>query len=244
VADDAKRRALLRDPAYRARFRKQWRSKLLPKVFHRNFAWSEVLACPDAALVGRSFAQIGKARGVRADEAFLDLVAEHGEALRWYTVMANDRERQLGDIMRHPDVLIGFSDAGAHLRQMAHYNFPLRMLYRVQRALDANAPFMSIERAVHRLTGELASWLGLDAGVLATGKRADLAVVDPAALDDRLEVAHEATVDGYGAYARLVRRNDDAVRAVLVGGRVAAERGVLAPAVGTQRGFGRVLRAR
>jgi N-acyl-D-aspartate/D-glutamate deacylase len=244
LADDAKRRALLRDPKYRAWFRKQWQSKLLPKVFHRNFAWSKILSCPDASLVGRSFDEVGKARGVRADEAFLDLVAEHGQALRWYTVMANDRERQLADIMRHPDVLIGFSDAGAHLRQMAHYNFPLRMLHRVQRALDANTPFMSVERAVHRLTGELATWLGLDAGVLATGKRADIAVVDPAQLDDRLEVAHEATALGYGAYSRLVRRNDDAVRAVLVGGQVAAERGVLAPAVGKQRGFGRVLRAR
>jgi len=244
VADDARRAALLRDPKYRAWFRKQWRSKLLPKVFHRNFAWSEVLACPDPSLVGRSFEDIGKQRGVRADEVFLDLVAEHGQALRWYTVMANDRDRQLADIMRHPDVLIGFSDAGAHLRQMAHYNFPLRMLWRVRRALDSGAAFMSVERAVHRLTGELAEWLGLDAGVLAPGKRADVVVVDPAQLDERLEVAHEATVDGYGAYSRLVRRNDDAVRAVIVGGQLAAERGVFAPGVGKQRGFGRVLRAR
>lgn len=244
VADEAKRRVLLADPKYRAWFRKQWQSKLLPRVFHRNFAWSEVLACPDARLIGRSFQDIGEARGVRADEAFLDLVAEHGQALRWYTVMANDREGQLADIMRHPDVLIGFSDAGAHLRQMAHYNFPLRMLWRVKRALDAGAPFMSVERAVHRLTGELAAWLGLEAGVLAPGKRADVAVVDPAQLDARLEVAHEATAGGYGAYARLVRRNDDAVRAVIVGGRVAAERGALAKSVGKQRGFGRVLRAR
>jgi N-acyl-D-aspartate/D-glutamate deacylase len=103
---------------------------------------------------------------------------------------------------------------------------------------------MSVERAVHRLTGELAAWLGLETGVLAPGKRADVAIVDPAQLDERLEVAHEATADGYGAYARLVRRNDDAVRAVIVGGRVAAERGALVASVGKQRGFGRVLRAR
>lgn len=36
---------------------------------------------------------------------------------------------------------------------------------------------MSLERAVHRLTGEQAAWLGLDAGCLAVGKRADLVVL-------------------------------------------------------------------
>jgi hypothetical protein len=56
-----------------------------------------------------------------------------------------------------PDILVGFSDAGAHLRNMAHYSFPLRMLKRVRDAERAGKPFMSTERAVFRLTSEIAS---------------------------------------------------------------------------------------
>jgi N-acyl-D-aspartate/D-glutamate deacylase len=43
-------------------------------------------------------------------------------------VVANDRPDELEWIVSHPDVLLGFSDAGAHLRNMAYYNFPLRLL--------------------------------------------------------------------------------------------------------------------
>jgi hypothetical protein len=42
----------------------------------------------------------------------------------------------------------------------------------------------------------------------------------------------------------MVRRNDRAVRAVFVGGRLAVEGGKPLPALGQERGFGRVLRAK
>jgi N-acyl-D-aspartate/D-glutamate deacylase len=244
LRDHADRARLLADPEYRAWFRRQWTSKLLPKVFHRQLAWAEILDCPDRALVGRTFAEVAAERGTDQVDAFLDLVAQHGARLRWYTVMANDRARPLAWIMSHPDVLIGFSDAGAHLRQMAHYNFPLRMLYRVREAERAGRPFMSPERAVWRLTGEIADWLGLDAGTIETGKRADLVVLDPEGLGEAVEQVREDAVAGLGDYVRLVRRNDQAVDAVLVSGRLAVERGVPRPELGRERGFGTVLRAR
>jgi N-acyl-D-aspartate/D-glutamate deacylase len=77
------RAVLLQDPAYRRRFKKQWTNFLLPKIYHRDFNYSEVLACPDASVVGKSFAQISKERGCHVVDAFLDLAAEHGEHLRW-----------------------------------------------------------------------------------------------------------------------------------------------------------------
>ena len=55
------------------------------------------------------------------------------------------------------------SAAGAHLRNMAFYNFGLRLLRHVRDAEKAGKPFMTIEQAVHRLTGELADWYHLDA---------------------------------------------------------------------------------
>ncbi|HEX6738466.1 MAG TPA: amidohydrolase family protein [Vicinamibacteria bacterium] len=243
LQDAAERAALLRDPAYRARFRREWTSRFLPKAFHRDFNQSRILACPEPGLVGRSFAEVARERGMDAVDLFLDLMATHGPALRWYTVMANDRRRPLERIVSHPDVLIGFSDAGAHLRNMAHYNFPLRLLRLARDAQQRGEPFMTVERAVWRLTGEIGSWLGLDAGRLAPGKRADVAVVDPAGLTDELEAVTEAPMEGFDGYERLVRRNARAVRAVLINGRLAVADGQPVSELGRERGFGRLLRA-
>jgi len=103
---------------------------------------------------------------------------------------------------------------------------------------------MSMERAVWRLTGEIADWLGLDVGTIETGKRADLVVIDPEGLGEAVEQVQEDVIAGLGDYVRLVRRNDQAVDAVLINGRLAVERGVPRPELGRERGFGTVLRAR
>ncbi len=223
---------LFADPAYRKRFKEEWKSRFLPKVFHRDFNMAEVIACPDASLVGRTFAGIARERGQDAVDTFLDLVAEHGTALRWYTIMANDREQQLQAVVSHPDVLIGFSDAGAHLRNMAHYNFSLRMLRLVDQAARRGQPFMPLERAVWRLTGELADWLGIEAGHLAIGGRADVVVVDPDGLTDQLDATAEASMPEFDGLVRLVRRNDSAIQLVLVNGHEAVRDGVPTAALG------------
>lgn len=162
--------------------------------------------------------------------------------LGWYTVMANDRRPKLEQIVSHPDVLIGFSDAGAHLRQMAHYNFPLRMLRLVRQAAERGAPVMSVERAVHRLTGEIADWLAIDAGHLEKGSRADVVVIDPTALGEEVDRAELAPMDFFDGYERLVRRNDAAVRHVFVGGEEAIHHGQPTPSLGARR-LGAVLRS-
>jgi len=238
LQDDASRAKLFADPEYRARFHKQWRNKILPRAFHRELALCEILACPgDPYLVGKTFGSLAGVRGQDPADTFLDLVAEHGKSLRWYTVMGNDRPKVLDAIMQNRDILVGFSDAGAHLRNMAHYNFPLRLL---RMAVDRKT--MPVGKAVWRLTGEIAEWLGIDAGILAVGKRADIAVVDPKGLTFQLEKAHEEEMPGFGGLKRLVRR-DRAVPAVLVNGRIAFRDGAFVPELGTTKGFGRVLRA-
>lgn len=238
------RQKLVADPAYRDHFRREWTNRWLPRVFHRDFNESEILDCPDGSLVGRSFAEIAAERGEHVVETFLDLIARFGDDVRWYTVVANDRPERLRWIVSHPAAQIGFSDAGAHLRNMAHYNFPLRLLRLVRDAETAGRPIMSLGRAVHRVTGELGDWFNLDAGHLAPGRRADLVVIDPSALDARVDAPHEAPIPEFGGLVRMVRRNDETVRAVVVNGRVAVRDGQVLPEVGTERGFGQVLRAR
>ena len=242
LAEHVQRTELLKDPEYRARFRRQWTDKYSPKFFHRDLRESLVLACPDETLVGKSFTEIAKERGHDAIDTFLDLVAEHGTHLRWYTIMANDRPEVIREMVSSPDVLIGFSDAGAHLRQLAHYNFPLRMLRLVRDAEKRGEGFMSIERAVHRVTGEIAAWLGIDAGTIEVGKRADLVVIDPEALDDEVERAVEAPMACFASFSRMVRRNDRAVKLVMIGGKPAFADGTSDPRLGKEK-LGRVLRA-
>lgn len=215
--DRAARDRLLRDPSYRAAFRRELHKKLAPKVWHRDLGDAVILDAPDPALVGKSFTDVARARGADPIDTFLDLMIEHDTALRWHTCLANHRPEVLAKIHAHPGTLMSFADSGAHLRNMAFYNFPVRMLKRVRDAERAGRPYMSLEHAVHRLTGELADWFGLDAGHLVEGRRADLVLLDPERLDERVEAMHLAPFGDAIDYQRLVN-GGDAVRAVLIGG--------------------------
>lgn len=231
---------LLRDPAYRARFRKDYESKYGPRVWHRDFFDAEIVACPDPSVIGKSFGAVGVERGalgspVHPVDAFLDLVLEHGTALRWRTTISNHRPEVLRKMAQNPGIQMGFSDAGAHLRNMAFYNFGLRLLKHVVTAERAGRPFLTVEQAVHRLTGELADWYSLDAGHLRLGDRADLFLLDPARLDESLEDYAEAPVEAYAGLSRMVNRNDATVPLVMVGGRTVWREGAATPLLGTER---------
>lgn len=244
LADALARRELMQDPAYRARFRKDYERRFSPRVWHRDFHDAEIVGCPDASVIGRSFGEVADARGVHPVDAFLDLVVAHGTALRWRTTIANHRPAEIARMIREPAALIGFADSGAHIRNMAFYSFPLRMLRMCRDAEAAGRPILPLGTAWRRLSGELADWLGLDAGTLRLGDRADLVVIDPTALDDRLDAYHEAPMEGFDGLVRMVNRSDGAVRAVAINGRLAFEDGALARALGKERGFGRFLPAR
>ena len=243
LRDEVERNELLRDDTYRREFRKQYESKFGMRVWQRDFFDAEIVGCPDASVVGKSFGKVGLDRGgLHPVDAFLDLVLEHGTALRWRTTISNHRPDVLKKLARDPGIQMGFSDAGAHLRNMAFYNMDLRLLRHVQQAQKAGKPFMTTEQAVHRLTGELADWYRIDAGHLRIGDRADIVVIDPERLDESLEDYAEAPVEQYGGLSRMVNRNDDTVRAVFVGGRAVFLNGESTDLVGTQR-TGRFLRA-
>ncbi|MGU3501557.1 N-acyl-D-amino-acid deacylase family protein [Mycobacterium sp. C31M] len=241
LRDEVQRNHLLADPIYRRQFRKDYENKYGVRVWHRDFFDAEIVGCPDGDVVWKSFGQVGQDRGLHPVDAFLDLVLEHGHGLRWRTTISNHRPDVLKQLAREPGIQLGFSDAGAHLRNMAFYNMGLRLLRHVRDAQNAGAPFMSVEAAVHRLTGELADWYRLDAGHLRIGDRADAVIVDPARLDAELDAYAEESVDCYGGLSRMVNRNDDTVTAVLVGGRTVVRNGQPTELVG-QRRTGRFLR--
>jgi len=243
LRDEVERNELLRDESYRREFRKQYESKFGVRVWHRDFFDAEIVDCPDASVIGKSFGEVGRDRGgLHPVDAFLDLVLDHGRALRWHTTISNHRPDVLKKLARDSSIQMGFSDAGAHLRNMAFYNMGLRLLRHVRNAEKAGRPFMTVEQTVHRLTGELADWYRIDAGHLRIGDRADVVIVDPERLDATLDEYAEESVDQYGGLSRMVNRNDATVSAVFVGGRVVFLDGKPTDIVGRRR-TGRYLRA-
>ena len=243
LQSEVERNEMMRDEAYRRQFRKQYENKLGVRVWQRDFFDADIVECPDASVIGKSFGQVGKDRGgLHPVDAFLDLVLEHGRGLRWRTTISNHRPDVLRKLAADSGVQMGFSDAGAHLRNMAFYNFGLRLLRHVRDEEAAGRPFMTVEHAVHRLTGELADWYGIDAGHLRVGDRADVVVIDPAKLDATLDDYAEEKVEQYGGLSRMVNRNDDTVAAVFVAGRAVFRDGEPTAALGTER-TGSFLRA-
>ena len=243
VKDQLERNQLLQDEQYRRTFRRFYADKLSPRVWQRDFGDAVILGCPDASLVGRNFAEVARERGLHVVDLFLDMVVQYGRQLRWFTVIGNHRQDKLREMVRSPNTLITFSDAGAHIRNMAFYNLPLRFLKLVQDSHDEGRPMMSLELAVHRLTGEQADWLGIDAGYIRVGDRADLVVLDPAGLRQNLEQEHWDEMQGFGI-PRMVCRNPGCVSHVLINGKLAVDDEQIAPELGQQSGFGQFLAAR
>jgi N-acyl-D-aspartate/D-glutamate deacylase len=243
LVEEIERNRLMQDESYRRWFRKDYEKKWSPRVWHRDFHDARIVACPDASVVGKTFGDVADARGIHPVDAFLDLVVAHGTKVRWHTLIANHRPREVLRMLAEPAALIGFADSGAHIRNMAFYSFPLRMLKAVRDAQRAGEHTLPIEKAVWRLTGEIADWLGVDAGHLRIGDRADVVVIDPEALDERLAAYHEAPMEGMHGLVRMVNRSDGAVRAVLVNGRLAFDERGFAPELGREVGFGQFLPA-
>ncbi|MAM85862.1 MAG: N-acyl-D-glutamate amidohydrolase [unclassified Hahellaceae] len=237
---EIERNELLADLNYRRQFRKDYEKKWGGRVWHRDFGDALISACPDETLVGRSFGSIALQRDLHPADLFLDLVILYGSKLRWHTVIANHRPHVVEQIVQSPDVIISFSDAGAHLRNMAFYNFGLRLL---QIAAVQKPRKLSVHRAVHRLTGELADWFNLDVGHLREGARADIAIVDPQKLHQPLDGYAEAQFDGIDSLQRMVNRPDDCVTHTIINGNIAYEAGRFAGDFGKARNYGCFLRA-
>ena len=88
---------------------------------------------------------------------------------------------------------------------------------------------------------DLADWFGLDAGHIREGDRADVVIMNPNGLYDDIDQVDEAPMEGFGI-DRLVKRNDDAIDATIINGKVAYKKGdYFDKDLGNAKGFGRFL---
>lgn len=198
------RRALWRDSSFRAEFAKQWHGA--HRTFHRRLELMTIVDCPDRSLIGTT---------PRDLETFIDLLERYDTALRWVSTGANDREAVRDRLMRHPHILPGFSDSGAHVRNMAFYDSALSLL---RQAVTRGV--MPIERAIARVSGEPARWYGLDRGVIERGARADLLLIRPEGLKSPIAPMIEVADPLLDGALRMVKRgSDEILDTVFIGGR-------------------------
>ena len=166
-----------------------------------------------------------------ATTALIDLLATHDDALRWVACGANERDDVRARLMAHPHILPGFTDAGAHSRNLAFFDGALALL---RQAVATG--FMAPERAIARVTGEAARWFNLDAGELREGRRADLVVLSPEALRAPMPAPVEVDDPLLEGARRMVKRGSEAaVASVFVAGVEVARDGAPLPALGTVR---------
>ena len=239
--DTEQRNKTLQDPEYRKKFKQHYQNKWAPKVWQKDFGDAYVLNAPDKSMIGKSFTDIAQERNQHPVDTFLDLVVEMDKQILWETTIGNHDPSRYKRLYNDPNGVLGFADSGAHINNMAFYNFPLRVLRYVMASHDSGKPLMSLEKAIWRLTKENADFFNLDAGHLAEGKRADVVVLDPAKLTDDVHQYH--TAEFLQGCDRLVNRNDDVVVAVLINGKLAWEGGDFTETFGKQR-FGQFLKGK
>jgi N-acyl-D-aspartate/D-glutamate deacylase len=121
-------------------------------------------------------------------------------------------------LLKHPEVVLQASDAGAHLDMMTGADFPVRCLAELVRERQA----FTVEEMVHQLSDVPARLYGLkDRGRLDEGAHADIVVFDPGAVGATpLRTVHDLP----GGAARLVTSSTGIDR-VLVSGREVVREG-------------------
>jgi N-acyl-D-aspartate/D-glutamate deacylase len=182
---------------------------------------AETFAPELAGLAGRTIGAIGAERGTGPLDTLLDVAIADGlrTVLIPTPVGDNDASWALrAEVWRNPDVLLGASDAGAHMDMLATFAFATTLLATGVR----DRQLIGLEEAIRLLTDWPARHFGLrDRGQIAEGYFADLVVFDPATIGPgRVSTRHDLP----GGAGRLYSEADG-VEQVIVNGRILAEHG-------------------
>jgi N-acyl-D-aspartate/D-glutamate deacylase len=225
--DEAGRRGAVANPATRAALRsgaEQVADKAMGVL--ADFRLMEV-ADPGSAWVGRSLGEIAEARGTDVIDVLIDVVLP--DKLTLFLVLPS-LTPSLGrsdegwgvrvSVWKDPRVMLGGSDAGAHLDLMCHANYPTVVLGEVVR----ERRLLSLEEAVEMMTDRPARHYGLrHRGRVVDGWLADLVVFDPETVGSG---PPEVRRDLPGGGERLFAESRG-VEHVFVGGREVVTGGVL-----------------
>jgi N-acyl-D-aspartate/D-glutamate deacylase len=163
-------------------------------------------------LEGRRVAGLARERGISPLDLMCELSLAENLETRFRFYIANDDTDEVDYLLTRDHVVLGLSDAGAHVGQLCDAPQATDLLGSRVRERGT----LSIERAVRKLSGEVADLLGLRGrGYLRPGAFADVAVIDPA----RVAPGPVRRVRDFPAGSeRLTADRPQGVRHVLVNG--------------------------
>jgi N-acyl-D-aspartate/D-glutamate deacylase len=204
----------------------------------RNWAEYRVNEVHDPALerlVGRRVADIAADRGVSPFDAMVEVAVEGGLDVGFVRDQYADDDEWAWmarlEVLKDPRVVLGASDAGAHMDMMAGADFPTRCLAELVRERAA----FTLEELIHRFTDVPARLYGFrDRGRVEPGAWGDLVVFDV----ERVGATPLTTVHDLPAGAPRLTSVGVGVHHVLVAGRPVVRDGRV-----TEELPGRVLRS-
>ena len=170
-----------------------------------------------------SVAGRAEALGVSPAELAYDLLLERDGKSQLYITISNYAEGNLdgmGQIIMHPDAVMGLGDGGAHYGAICDASYSTYLLTHWVRDRDRGR--VPLPRAIQAMTRDTAALVGLeDRGVLAPGYRADINVID---LDNLRLHAPEVVFDLPAGGRRLMQRADG-YRVTMLAGAVVSRDG-------------------
>jgi N-acyl-D-aspartate/D-glutamate deacylase len=174
AADHEGKKRIYADPEFRRAFRE--------RGVRGGIAggWEDTVIADCAiepALAERNVAEVAAERGVHPVDLVLDLALATDLDARFRMAVMNTDEATVAELLTHPTIVLGLSDAGAHASQLCDAPFATHLLAHWVRAKEV----LTLEHAVHLLTARSADLFGLhDRGRLARGMAADVTIFDPA----------------------------------------------------------------
>ncbi len=161
---------------------------------------------------GRTINEIAEVEGKRIGEVVLDLSLRDDLDTEFKLEgVVNADQDAVARLIDSPLCHFGASDAGAHITQFCGSGDTTYMLSHFVR----EAGTMPLERAVHRMTGEVARDWGIrDRGTLEDGQAADIVIFDA----DRVAITKDEFVDDFPGEARRYVRRAEGFDRVLVNG--------------------------
>lgn len=225
---EAQRRVALSDPTRRARIAREVDRA---KEFLSALTTPELLEFVDGPLRGRMVSEVAGERGVNFVEVLLDdvLVPGHPIDVIFPSLVpslgiTDASWRARAAVWRDDRVLLGGSDAGAHLDLMCQANYTTAVLGQSVR----DRGILGIEEAVQLLTDAPARHYGLrDRGQVQEGWIADLVVFDPQTVGPcPVLERHDLPADGLRLYSEST-----GIEQVLVAGELIVADGALTGAL-------------
>ena len=177
------RKQMFADSAIRKKLRAEAIEDQSPSVFPRRWdvIFVDHVKLPKNKIFEhKSVQEIASAADKDGLDWFLDISLEEDLQTRFVHTNTQGDPQAVCEILKHPAVMIGQSDAGAHMGYDARFGYSTAFLGCWVR----DHGIMSLEEAVNKLTFRVASVFGLsDRGLLRAGFAADIAVFDPATVN-------------------------------------------------------------